>query len=144
LVRGIDPSWVHNLYSFALRPDAIFYLRIGMEDLVPRVIFSHGFDYWESGMDLFATEDMYESFCKYQTPLMAQLGGLTKEYDFRVADASQPVEEIFGQLREAIRKMLKEKPSPPAPSKKPPETAEESSRGESTGVVPVGESKSSA
>ena len=120
LVRGIDPAWVHRLYRFALRPDAIFYLRISLEDLVPRVIFSHGFDYWESGMDLFATEDMYESFCKYQTALMAQFDGLTREYGFQVADASQPVEVIFEQLREEIRKMFKEKPSSAAP-RRPPE-----------------------
>ena len=122
LVRGIDPAWVHKLYRFALRPDAIFYLRISLEDLVPRVIFSHGFDYWESGMDLFATEDMYESFCKYQTALMAQFDGLTREYGFQVADASQPVEVIFEQLREEIRKMFKEKPAAASP-KKPPEGA---------------------
>src|SRR5579864_8477424 len=35
LVRELDPVWVRNLYSFAPKPDAIFYLRIGVEELVP-------------------------------------------------------------------------------------------------------------
>ena len=70
IVRGLDPAWIHDMYSFALKPDAIFYLRIGVDDLIPRVVFSSGFDYWESGMDLYPSEDMYESFRKYQTTLL--------------------------------------------------------------------------
>jgi dTMP kinase len=130
LVRGIDPAWVRNLYSFALRPDAVFYLRINMDSLVPRVIFSHGLDYWESGMDLFASEDMYESFCKYQSALMTQFDNLAREYGFQVADASQPVETIFEQLRDEIRHVLQEKPSPaaaPGTGGKSPEISQESS-----------------
>ncbi|MBI3935313.1 MAG: dTMP kinase [Acidobacteria bacterium] len=109
LVRGLDPTWVRNLYSFALRPDAVSYLRIGLEELTPRVIFSHGFDFWESGMDLFVSEDMYDSFCKYQKALMAQFDGLAEEYGFQVADATQPVETVCDQLRNEIRRVLREK-----------------------------------
>ena len=128
LVRGLDPAWIRNLYSFALKPDAVFYLRIGVEDLIPRVVFSHGFDYWESGMDLHASEDMYESFCKYQSAIMTQLDGLTQEYGFEVVDASERVEAVFRQLRSGIRRVLKEEPrtaTPAAPRRKPPEGAEE-------------------
>jgi dTMP kinase len=146
LVRGIDPAWVRNLYSFALRPDAVFYLRIGIEELTPRVIFSHGFDYWESGMDLFASEDMYESFCKYQTALMTQFDGLAREYAFQVADASQPVDVIFEQLREEIRKMLKEKPAIAAATlKRPPEgAATDQKAAELPATAAASEGKSSA
>src|SRR6202142_4662786 len=51
LVRGVDPLWIRKLYTTALMPDAVFYLRLGIDQLIPRVIFSRGFDYWESGMD---------------------------------------------------------------------------------------------
>lgn len=131
LVRGLDPVWVRNLYSFAIRPDAVFYLRIGIEELTPRVIFSHGFDYWESGMDLFASEDMFESFCKYQKALMAQFDGLAEEYGFQVADATQPVSRIFDQLRKEIRRVLKEKnqgEGPSSSSKKTPPGPEDGER----------------
>src|SRR5574340_321394 len=79
-VRGIDPSWVRNVYRFALVPDAVFYLRIGVDELIPRVVFSTGFDYWESGMDLHPSEDMYESFQKYQTALLSEFEKLVEEY----------------------------------------------------------------
>jgi dTMP kinase len=46
-VRGIDSSWVRSLYSMALVPDAVFYLRIqSPQQLVERVLSSgRGFDF---------------------------------------------------------------------------------------------------
>lgn len=123
LVRSLDPAWIRSLYSFALKPDAVFYLRINVEDLIPRVVFSHGFDYWESGMDLHSSEDMYESFCKYQGALMTQFDGLTQEYGFEVVEATKRVEMVFRQLRTGIQRVLKsdEQSAPPAAlGRKPP------------------------
>ena len=106
LVRGIDSAWVQNVFRFALKPDAIFYLRIGLEDLIPRMVFSRGFNYWESGMDLHASEDMYESFCKYQTALLEQFDRLATEYNFEVIDGSKDVQTVSEQLRSGIRRVL--------------------------------------
>ncbi|HEX2260262.1 MAG TPA: thymidylate kinase, partial [Candidatus Binatia bacterium] len=64
IVRGADPEWLREVYGFALKPDAIFYLRVKIDDLVTRVLQSTGFDYWESGMDMHMGEDMYESFVR--------------------------------------------------------------------------------
>ena len=123
LVRGMDPAWVRNLYAFALKPDAVFYMRIGIEDLIPRVVFSHGFDYWESGMDLHSNQDMYESFRKYQTALMMRFDGLAEQYGFEVVDASQSVEDVFSDLGGRIRRVMEEeKPSAGnVPARKLPE-----------------------
>src|SRR5689334_22262538 len=106
MVRGLDPAWIRNVYSFALKPDVVFYLRIGVDDLIPRVVFSRGFDYWESGMDLHPSEDMYESFRKYQTSLLQQFDVLAQEYGFEVIDASGSVNSIFEQLRTGIARVL--------------------------------------
>jgi dTMP kinase len=106
MVRGLDPVWIRNIYSFALKPDAVFYLRIGVDDLIPRVVFSRGFDYWESGMDLHPSEDMYESFRKYQGSLLAQFDTLAQEYNFEVVDASADVRTIFAQLKLGIARVL--------------------------------------
>lgn len=109
LVRDLDPVWVRNLYSFALKPDAVFYLRIGVEDLIPRVVFSTGFDYWESGMDLHSSEDMYESFRKYQTSLLSQFDKLAEEYKFDVIDATEDIRSIFEKLKRGISRVLEGK-----------------------------------
>lgn len=106
MLRGIDPGWIRNAYAFALKPDAVFYLRIGVDDLIPRVVFSRGFDYWESGMDLHPSEDMYEAFRKYQTALLARFDEIAAEYQFDVIDASAGVDTIFRQLRDGIARVL--------------------------------------
>jgi dTMP kinase len=105
-VRGMDASWLRSLYSFALKPDAVFYLRIGVDDLIPRVVFSRGFDFWESGMDLHPSEDMYESFRKYQTGLLAQFDRLAEEYAFEVVDATGDIQSIFERLQAGIGRVV--------------------------------------
>lgn len=106
MVRGLDPAWVRSIHSFALKPDAIFYLRIGVDELIPRAVFQRGFDYWESGMDLYSTEDMYDSFNKYQTTLLQQFDRLAEEFQFEVVDANPEPKVIFEKLRAGISKML--------------------------------------
>ena len=113
MLRGIDTGWLRNAYSFALKPDVVFYLRIGVDDLIPRVVFSRGFDYWESGMDLHPSEDMYDSFRKYQTALLARFDELAQEYRFEVIDASAGVETVFRQLRQGIAGVLSGEPREP-------------------------------
>jgi dTMP kinase len=113
VVRGIDLPWLRSVYGFALKPDAVFYLRIGVDDLIPRVVFSRGFDYWESGMDLHPSEDMYESFRKYQTALLQQFDILAEEYGFEVVDASANVRAVFERLRDGIAHVLSGEPREP-------------------------------
>lgn len=123
MVRGIDAAWIRNAYSFALKPDAVFYLRIGVDDLIPRVVFSRGFDYWESGMDLHPGEDMYESFRRYQTALLAQFDVLAEEYGFEVVDASADVRTVFERLRDGIARVLSGEPREPLFAVPPPKEA---------------------
>jgi dTMP kinase len=106
MVRGLDPLWVRNIHRFAPKPDAIFYLRIGVDELIPRAVFSRGFDYWESGMDLYSTEDMYDSFRKYQTALLQQFDQLAEEFNFEVIDARPEPRVIFEQLKAGIERIL--------------------------------------
>jgi dTMP kinase len=106
MVRGLDPVWVRNIHRFALKPDAVFYLRIGVDELIPRAVFTRGFDYWESGMDLYSTEDMYESFRRYQIALLQQFDQLADEYSFEVIDARPEPRVIFEQLKAGIDRIL--------------------------------------
>src|SRR6266566_5311720 len=106
IVRGADPGWIRSIYGLALIPDAVFYLKIGIDDLIPRVLQRGGFDYWESGMDMRLGGDLFESFVNYQTSLLAQFDAMIEEYGFDVIDASQPVERIAEQLKEEILPLL--------------------------------------
>jgi dTMP kinase len=90
------------VYGFALIPDAIFYLRVQIDDLITRVLQSRGFNYWESGMDLHMGEDMYESFVRYQKWLLAEFDKMVEVYGFQPIDASGSVEEVFNELRDRV------------------------------------------
>jgi dTMP kinase len=106
MVRGMDPAWIRSIFGVALKPDAIFYLRLGIDQLVPRVVFSRGFDYWESGMDLYPGHDMYQSFCNYQTALLDQFDRLSEEYKFEIVDAAADPKTVFARLQAKILGIL--------------------------------------
>jgi dTMP kinase len=106
IVRGMDAAWIRSIYSVALVPDAVIYLRIGIDQLIPRVIFSRGFDYWESGMDVFPGQDMYENFRSYQTALLAEFERLSVEYQFETVDASADVKNVFAKLQTKVLRIV--------------------------------------
>jgi dTMP kinase len=106
IVRGADPEWIRDVYSYALRPNGVFYLRVQPDDLVTRVLQGRGFDYWESGMDLHLGEDMYDSFVEYQGRLLAQFDRMVESYGFNVIDASRSIEEVFEDLKGRVSHVL--------------------------------------
>ena len=109
-VRGIDSAWIRSIYSMALVPDAVFYLRISSpQQLVERVLSSgRGFDYWESGMDLGLGEDFYDSFIEYQRRLLKVFDRMSLEYNFNVLNASRSVRTVAADLRRAVTKLIDE------------------------------------
>ena len=122
VVRGAGRDWIRKVYGFALKPDFVFYMRIGIEDLIPRVINSEtlekryweeeqgeGIDYWESGMDLRLGEDFYDSFVEYQKAVLEEFDVMTKEYRFTVVDASKGFEPTNKLLKQGITRFLNEK-----------------------------------
>jgi dTMP kinase len=108
IVRGMDGAWIRSIFSAALVPDAVFYLRLSVEELIPRVVFSRGFDYWESGMDVFPGKDMYESFRAYQAALLAEFERLGTEYNFQIIDASAEPRVVFAQLKVKVLNLLEQ------------------------------------
>jgi dTMP kinase len=112
IVRGADPDWIRQVYGFAPKPDAVFYLRIETPDLVPRVLESGGFDYWESGMDVRMGVDLYDSFVHYQTALIERFDQLARLDGFDVIDATRPVDDIHAYLWEKVSALLDRSPRP--------------------------------
>ena len=106
IVRGADPEWIKRVLSFSLIPDAVYYLHIDVPDLVPRMLLSGGFDYWESGMDLPMGEDLYESFIRYQQRLITELDTQAREYGFKTIDATRTIDDISGELCADVSQLL--------------------------------------
>ena len=106
IVRGLSREWLDNLFAFALVPDLVIYLDIDVEHLIPRVLASTGFDYWESGQDYLPGQDVFHSFVEHQTRLLAELRRQAHEHDFTIVDARQPIHEVFKSLCEAIEPVV--------------------------------------
>jgi dTMP kinase len=106
IVRGMNPHWIRSIYSVALKPDAVFYLRLGIDQLLPRVVFTRGFDYWESGMDLYPGHDMYDSFCSYQAALLTEFDRMSSEFNFEMLDASPDARTVCEHLKKNILQLL--------------------------------------
>lgn len=107
LVRGMDEDWLRNLYGIALVPDAVFYLNVSPEELVQRTFQKKlALDYWESGMDLGLSRDMFDSFLKYQKLAEEQFKRLQALYGFTIIDGHRPAEAIFAELQRRIESIL--------------------------------------
>ncbi len=107
LVRGMDEAWLKNIYGIALEPDAVFYLAINPEELVQRNLAKNAtLDYWESGMDLGLSRDMFDSFVKYQTAMQAAFRRMQRIYGFTIVDATHSVEEVNEELKRKISAVL--------------------------------------
>ncbi|HET7152463.1 MAG TPA: thymidylate kinase [Candidatus Kapabacteria bacterium] len=120
VVRGADKQWIRKAFGFSLEPDAVFYMRIDIEDLIPRVINSEtlhkhyweersgeGLDYWESGMDLHLGDDFYDSFVEYQKKVLDEFDRMTDEFKFQVVDATMGQKEVNRSLKKGILAVLK-------------------------------------
>jgi dTMP kinase len=106
IVRGLSREWLDNLFAFALVPDLVIYLDIDVEQLIPRVLASTGFDYWESGQDYLPGQDVFHSFVDYQTHLLAELRRQANEHGFVTVDARGPIHEVFEALCAAIEPVV--------------------------------------
>ena len=106
-VRGADPEWLRTLYSMALVPDAVFFLRVSAARLVERTLKARAsLDYWESGMDLGLARSWYDSFVIYQRRLRAAYARLQEEYGFEVVDGNRSVAAIQRELRTRVGSVL--------------------------------------
>src|SRR5438045_1124291 len=95
MVRGMDEAWLKNLYGIAPEPDAVFYLNVPPEELVQRTFAKNSaLDYWESGMDIGLSRDMFDSFMKYQTAMQKTFRHLQTFYGFTIVDGMRSAEAI--------------------------------------------------
>ena len=103
LVRGSDPSWTENLYSPALIPNAVFYLQVPSTQLVQRNFQKNAtLDYWESGMDLGLSRDMFDSFLRYQGLLQLEFEMMQKRFGFTIVQADRDSAAVRNLPRAAV------------------------------------------
>lgn len=102
-VRGCDPEWLRELYSFARPPDITFYFDVPLETALDRILRGRPeLKFHEAGMDLGLSEDPYESFKIFQGLIRERYDGLTDEFRFKVVDATEPPEQQQEYMRRIV------------------------------------------
>ena len=106
-VRGIGRDYLHGLYDIALRPDLTFWLNVR-----PEVAFDREFkksqtiSYWESGRDMSLSNDLFQSFIRYQSLIKREFEYLSKRHGFIELDGEGSVSEVNRVLRKRIASHL--------------------------------------
>ena len=107
IVRGMDSQWVRDIYSIALIPDVVFYLNVTPETLAERNLMKSGLlDFWESGMDIRRSGDMYECFIRYQRHMHQEFHKMQTEYGFELINGNRSPIVINRDLRSKVEQIL--------------------------------------
>lgn len=102
-VRKLSRKWSHDIFGFAVVPDLVFYLDVAPEELVHRVFQKNSsLDYYESGMDMGLSDNMYESFMLYQEKIRSEFLRLQQKYGLVPIDANRPISEVNAGLQSRI------------------------------------------
>jgi dTMP kinase len=107
IVRGCDRAWLESLYGLAVIPDVVFYLKVSPQHLVERNFQKKDYlDYWESGMDIGLSADMFESFIKYQRQIEREFARMQEQYGFQVIEGNRSVRAIAADLQKRVESVL--------------------------------------
>jgi len=103
IVRGCDPRWVRNLYSFAAAPDVTFFFDTPLEVALGRILGGRPkLKYFEAGMDLGLSSDPVESFRMFQGRIYAEYKKMVPTENFVVMDGTLPIEKQQAMVRKYI------------------------------------------
>lgn len=106
-VRGCDPEWLEQLYSFAVHPDITFYFRVPLETSLNRILEGRpALKYHEAGLDMGWTTDPYESFRIFQGKVFEQYEGMREVFDFTTIDATREIHEQQSEVRRLISEKI--------------------------------------
>ncbi|MFZ0036554.1 MAG: dTMP kinase [Candidatus Acidiferrales bacterium] len=102
-VRGIGRDYLHGIYEMALRPDLTFWLNVRPEVAFDREFKkAHTISYWESGRDMSLSNDLFQSFIRYQSLIKKEFEYLSRRHGFIELDGEGAVQSVNRELRKQI------------------------------------------
>jgi len=100
VARGCDPEWVREVYSFAVQPTVSFYFRVPLEVALDRMLSGRPQIKWyEAGMDLGLSDDLYKCFELFQRRILDQYDRMIDEFGLTVIDGTLPIAVQQEQMR---------------------------------------------
>ena len=110
VTRGCNRMWVRKMYDFALKPDLAFYFRVPIDISMDRILSGRPkLKYYEAGMDLNLSNDVYQSYRIFQSKIIEQYESMSKLEGFAVIDATLGIKEQQKLMREKIMQILPQK-----------------------------------
>jgi dTMP kinase len=107
IVRGCDPRWVCNLYSFAAVPDIAFFFDTPLEVSLGRILGGRPkLKYFEAGMDLNLADNEYDSFKIFQGRIYAEYKKMCETEKFMVMDGMLPIEKQQAMVRKFVEQHI--------------------------------------
>lgn len=115
--RGVNPKWVRQMYSFAVRPTVAFYFQVPLDEALKRILVGRPeLKWYEAGMDLGLSPDPYECFRLFQKRILGQYDAMIEEFGLTVIDAVKPLvhqqQQVRALLIPHLRGLLKANLSP--------------------------------
>ena len=105
--RGIDIEWIKNLYSFAVEPDIVFYIKIKPEEAILRLKKGRtNLKAQEIGSDIFPDLSPDEGFIEYQTVISNYYDKLSRDKNFCVVNGNDSIENVQKLIREKVGELL--------------------------------------
>jgi dTMP kinase len=107
IVRGADRDWVRSLYGLAPVPDLVIYLRVSPSQLVERNFRKNAtLDYWEAGMDLGLSRDIFDSFIRYQRLIQKEFTLMQQEHGFHAVNGNRSIRSVAGEITARVEGLL--------------------------------------
>ena len=113
IVRGCNPIWVKKVYDFASKPDLVFYFRVPVDIAAERILSGRPrLKYYEAGMDLDLSNDIYESYRIFQSKIIEQYDKMITKENFAVIDGTYNIEQQQQLVRDKFNEIImKTKPT---------------------------------
>ena len=106
-VRGLNIDWVAKLYSFAIKPDIVFFIRVTAEEALRRLKENRRkIKPNEAGADIYPDLKPEEGFIKYQSAVLEVYDRLAKTENFYVIDGTKDPKSIQMEIREKVSEIL--------------------------------------
>lgn len=107
--RGVDYTWVQNMYGFAIRPDLAVYFRVPVDISLERICYNRAPKYYEAGMDLGLSADPYESYKIFQGRVIEQYDKMVDQFGLKKIDATDTIHNQQLLFRQIVKDKLLEK-----------------------------------
>ena len=105
--RGVDRSWVRELYSFAVKPDLAVYFRVPIETSTDRLLARRvKLKYYEAGMDMGWSSNLVDSFKIFQGKVLDEYDRLVDEFGLSVVDATGSITDQQRTFRKLVSQHL--------------------------------------